>query len=67
MPELTIEAIHLDRREALRSDGVIVPITKLYDLDGDEVSDPKDALSFVAGSDKAWFSGLLSAFDGKPN
>lgn len=67
MSELKIEAINRTRREALRSDGVTVPITKLYDLDGEEVSDPKDAVSFVAGSDKAWFSGLLADFDRKPN
>lgn len=62
MSDLTIDAIHRSRREALRSDGKIVPITRFLDHMGDDTDDVEEAASCVAGSDGAWFSILLADF-----
>lgn len=44
-----VVAIHLPVRLALLSDGRSVTITTLLDVWGDETTDEKSAVSFVAG------------------
>lgn len=41
---------------AVTSFNRVVPITKLLDHEGDEVSDIDDAFALVAGCDDRWFS-----------
>lgn len=56
------EAIKVFSRLALLSDGTTVPITNLFDGDGDETDDPDEAVSFVAGDGDRWFTGLVSDY-----
>lgn len=62
MADLTIQAINLRQSLALRSDGETVPITNMLDFEGDETEDFEEAVSFVAGSDSAWFSGAVADY-----
>lgn len=42
---------------ALLDDGTTVPITNLFDADGEETDDPDEAVTFVAGEGDRWFTG----------
>lgn len=57
------EAIKLFSRVALLSDGTTVPITNLYDEEGDETDAPDEAVSFVAGDGDRWLSGLVNDYE----
>ncbi len=51
-----IEAINLVKRVALLADGTCVPITNIFDEDGDETDDINEAVAFVAGRGLDWWS-----------
>lgn len=55
--------INLRGRWAQLTDGRTVPITNLLDVVGEETTDPAEAVSFVAGAGREWFSAPLSNFD----
>lgn len=58
-----IRAINKTARRALLSDGEIVPITFLSDLDGEQTDDLDLAVTFVAGSEACgWFVDYLEHF-----
>lgn len=61
---LTVVAINLPERIARLSSGVVVPITTLFDGDGNQTDDIEDAVQFVCGSDTlhGWFNGPVEAF-----
>lgn len=59
---IDLEAINRAERLALRTDGVVVPITALFDHEGDETQNLDEAVSFVAGSDDLWFGAAFSDF-----
>lgn len=56
-------AIKTFSRLALLNDGTTVPITNLFDADGDETDDPDLAVSFVAGEADRWFTGLCADYE----
>ena len=58
-----VAAISVAQRWALLSDGRTVPITNLFDCRGEETADPAEAVSFVAGSERLWFSAPLADFE----
>lgn len=60
---LKIDAVNLSHRTALLSSGATVPITNLFDADGDETGSANDAIAFVAGQDNTWFAGLTGDFE----
>jgi len=64
--DLDICAINLRTREAFRTDGAVIPITDLFDRDGDEC-EAEDAVTFVAGSGDAWFSDEIANYGAEPN
>lgn len=49
-------------RYAVLEDGTMLPITNLFDIDGDETDDPDEAVSFVAGEGGVWVSGSCDDF-----
>lgn len=55
--------INLRGRWAELTDGRVVPITNLLDVVGEETADLREAVSFVAGDGREWFSAPLSNFD----
>lgn len=61
---LDVVAINLPQRLARLSNGIVVPITNLYDGDGNATEDIGEAVQFVCGSDtlQAWFNGPVAAF-----
>ncbi len=59
---MTVDALKTFARLALLSDGSTVPVTNLYDADGNETDDPNEAATFVAGEGDKWFSGAVSDF-----
>ncbi len=60
---MKIDAIHLEQLQALLDTGVIVPITNLFDAEGDETDSPDDAISFVAGCDNLWVAGIVADYE----
>lgn len=53
-------AINLEARKMLLDNGVIVPITNMFDGEGRDTDDPDEAVSIVAGDDaQGWYSILL--------
>lgn len=63
---LKIDALHLGQRLALLDNGEIVPITNLFDAEGDETDSADDAISFVSGRDNTWFAGITADFETAP-
>lgn len=57
-----IPAINIFSRFALLDDGTIVPVTNLFDADGDETNDPDEAVVFVAGEGDRWFTGCCDDY-----
>lgn len=64
--DLTVDAINLPLRLARLNIGVVVPITTLFDDDGEKTTDADEAVVFVCGSDtlQAWFTGRIDGFGG---
>lgn len=62
--EREVEAIHRRRREALLSDGEVIPIASFHDHDGTKLGSHLGALYCVAGPDHEgkWWSISLLAF-----
>lgn len=58
-----VVCLNLTRREAVLGDGRVVPVTNLFDADGDETSDPALAVSAVCGEGLEWYAELLADFD----
>lgn len=50
-------------RFAILSDGSTVPVTNLFDGDGEETNDPDQAVTFVAGDGDRWFAGLCADYE----
>lgn len=61
-----IEAINVVERQALLTDGRLVPITTFFDALGDECAPDANAISFVAGEGRDWFSAPLADFERVP-
>lgn len=57
-----VQAVNLRRRLALLTDGASVPITTLLDAEGDETEDAEQAVAFVAGAGRQWFSASLAHY-----
>lgn len=62
-----IAAINRTKCLAILDDDSIVPITNLYDADGDETDDLNEAVAFVAGEGKRWFTRPFSDFEEAPH
>lgn len=60
---MEVQALNLTKRLAHLSDGRVVPITSFIDAFGDETNDLAEAVCYVAGAGREWFSGLLSDFE----
>lgn len=58
-----VVALHLTDRLALLADDRQVPITNLFDADGDETADPAEAVAVVCGEGMEWYSVNLAEFD----
>lgn len=58
-----IAAINRSQRLALLDDDSTVPITTLFDAEGDETNDMAEATAFVAGRDRLWFSHAFADFE----
>jgi hypothetical protein len=68
--DLDVESVNMEQRLAVLSNGVTVPVTKLFDEDGDETDDPCEADTFECGSElTGWFVCLMDDFlwDLKPH
>lgn len=61
---LRVVSVNLGRREALLSDGRVVPVTNMLDADGDDTEDPAEAVGFVSGAGSEWFVDAVSDFEG---
>ena len=57
-----IEAINLHDRQALLTTGEVIPITELFDDEGDETDDPDEAVAFVAGRPGLWINALVDDY-----
>ena len=57
-----VEALNLPRREALLTDGRVVPIINLIDADGEETESVLRAISFVCGEGREWWSDLIECY-----
>lgn len=61
---MTVEAVNLGRREALLSDGRVVPVVAMFDADGEETEEPGAAVSLVVrGGPSRWFAVRVGAFE----
>lgn len=58
-----VQALNIKQRLALLTDGRMVPITTLIDGDGEETQNLSEAVSFVCGSGREWFSDLISHYE----
>lgn len=63
---LRVVSVNLGRREALLSDGRVVPVTNLLDADGKDTDDAAEAVGFVSGAGSEWFVDLVSDFEASP-
>jgi len=59
---IDIDAINLGRREALLTDGSVVPITNLIDADGDDAETAAAAVGLVCGVGGLWFFAMVNDF-----
>jgi hypothetical protein len=60
---LDVVSINRGRRLALLNSGDTVPITTLFDGDGDEVDTWDTATAFVCGAGDLWLADACSHFD----
>lgn len=49
--------------EARTSFGRIVPVTQMYDGDGDETADFQEALTLVAGEGERWWAVVVNEYE----
>lgn len=63
---MTVEAANWFTRLAVLSDGAAVPVTNLFDADGEETEDPDEAVTFVAGEGGRWFTGQCADYERVP-
>lgn len=63
--DVYVEAVNLEKRLALMSDGEVLPIIKLINIEGKECDDPEDAFGAVAGPDAngKWAAIMLQEFN----
>jgi hypothetical protein len=61
---LDICAIHVRQKQAMMTDGSIIPITNFIDHEGEE-SEPEDAVQFVAGpdGDGKWWTDCIESYN----
>jgi hypothetical protein len=57
-----IIAVNLEKRYAVRDDYGVVPILALFDAEGDETTDPTEAVAFQAGTRWQRFTEMLAPF-----
>ena len=57
-----IIAVNLDQGYAVRDDLRTVPIITLYDSEGDETTDPAEAVAFTAGTRNQRWTEMLAPF-----
>lgn len=57
-----IELVFWRARQALLTDGRLVPITHFFGPNGEEVDGPDEAISFVCGEGRTWFGDQLSHY-----
>lgn len=57
-------SVQLVQRLAMLDDGQIIPVTQLFDDEGDETDSPAEARSFVAGPDSLgyWHTDSLEEY-----
>lgn len=62
--QIEIHQIHLSRREAVTSDGQIIPIVSLLDNWGEDTEEPSEAKAFVAGPDNRgqWHTDMTESY-----
>lgn len=67
-PSRTMIAIHLSLGQALLSDDSLLPITRMFDKDGEPTTDTAKAISVVAGPDDhgSYWSARVSDFIRNP-
>lgn len=58
-----VQALNLTKRLAHLSDDRTVPITNFMDSLGDDTNDLAEAVTYVCGAGREWWSGLLSDFE----
>jgi hypothetical protein len=60
-----IESINLGRSLALTTTGEVVPITNMFDMDGDDTNDPAEAVAITAGPTASgeWLSDAVTNFN----
>lgn len=63
MSAIDVSSANLTKRIAVLTDGRVVPVTNLFDDEGNEVSDPDDAASFVCGEGATWLACAVGNFD----
>lgn len=61
---LRVVSVNLGWREALLSDGRVVPVTNMLNADGEDTEDVAEAVGFVSGAGSEWFVDLVSDFEG---
>jgi hypothetical protein len=59
---LQIEAVNLEERLVILTNGDVLPITNFFAED-DELEDHVGAVSFVCGRGNVWFSALVEDFE----
>lgn len=59
---LDLCVINVSQRLVITTDGRVLPITNMFDCQGEETDDADLAVSAVAGEEDCWFSFLLSNF-----
>jgi len=57
-----IIAVNLDQGYAVRDDLATVPILALFDAEGDETTDPAEAVAFTAGTRNQRWTEMLAPF-----
>ncbi len=57
-----VQSINIGRRLALLTTGQTLPITTLFDAEGDTTEDPAEAVAFAAGQGGMWFSGAVAHY-----
>lgn len=61
--ELSVDAFHPERMEALLNDGSVIPIVFFYDDEEEETMDFDEAVAFVCGCQDLWFSCYIDGFE----
>lgn len=58
-----IQCVSLRRRHAFTDDGRELPVTNMFDIFGDETSDPGLCVTFVCGSSEEWYVERTEDYD----